>query len=61
MLTTKFRGMKRMDRSEIFRELNRIIAENGGEVPKDENAEFNAYFVYWLLAYLWGPREKTTH
>ena len=42
-----------MEQGEIIQELNRIIAENGGEVPKDENAEFNAYFVYWLLAYLY--------
>ena len=37
----------------IEEELNRLIAEYGGEVPKDDNAEFNAYFIYWLLAYLY--------
>ena len=52
---------KEWDDMSNFEKLNRLIVENGGEVPKDENAEFNAYFVYWLLAYLWGPREKTTH
>ena len=39
-----------------FEKLNQLIVENGGGVPEDDNAEFKAYFVYWLLAYLWGPK-----
>lgn len=47
---------KEWDDMSDFEKLNQLIVENGGEVPNDDNAEFKAYFVYWLLAYLWGPK-----
>ena len=44
---------KEWDDMSDFEKLNQLIVENGGGVPKDDNAEFKAYFVYWLLAYLY--------
>lgn len=41
-----------MEQGEFIRELNRIIAENGGEVPEDKDYEAQRLFLLFLWGYL---------